>query len=409
MRALIACLLLALVAASARAADGDGAIAPAEREQVLVLLSLPPAHFRPDGNYTAGYADAAGSATRRRIAAALARSNGLTLATDWPLPLLGLDCYVMDVPASQRVDDVALRLARDPRVTWAQPMNVFHSLGHDDPLFSLQPAAREWRLEELHAAATGRDVRVAVIDSGLQLDHPDLAGQVMASANFVGDADGRAEIHGTAVAGIIAARADNHVGIAGVAPRARILALRACRQATAADTSCTTLSLAAALHAAIDRGAQVINMSLGGPADRLIERLVEAALERGIDVVAAADRALPHGGFPAALHGVIAVVDETPGAAPAGMVSAPGTDIPATLPGSRWATVSGASYAAAHVSGLLALMLDARATANGARAPLAQALVTRADGRVDACASLLRAGAPRACASAAELAAITRP
>ena len=150
-------------------------------------------------------------------------------------------------------------------------------------------------------------------------------------------------------------------------------------------------------------------MSLGGPPDRLIERLVEAALERGIDVVAAADRALPQGGFPAAVRGVVAVVDETSGAAPAGMVAAPGTDIPATLPGSRWATVSGPSYAAAHVSGLLALMLDARASANGARAPAALALVTRADGRIDACASLLRAGAPRACASAAELAAITRP
>ena len=410
MRVMIACLLLGLVVTSARAADSDGAVAPTERErQVLVLLSLPPAHFRPDGNYTAGYADAAGSATRRRIAAALARSNGLTLATDWPLPILGLDCYVMDVPASQRADDVAMRLARDPRVTWAQPMNVFHALGHDDPLFSLQPAAREWQLDELHATATGRDVRVAVIDSGVQLDHPDLAGQVMESANFVGDPDARAEIHGTAVAGIIAARADNHVGIAGVAPRARLLALRACRQATAADTSCTTLSLATALHAAIDRGAQVINMSLGGPPDRLIQRLVEAALERGIDVVAAADRALPQGGFPAAVHGVVAVVDETSGAAPAGMVAAPGTDIPATLPGSRWATVSGPSYAAAHVSGLLALMLDARASANGARAPVARALVTRADGRVDACASLLRAGATRTCASAAELAAITRP
>jgi subtilisin family serine protease len=412
MRALIACLLLGLAVASARAADSDSAVEPTERErQVLVLLSLPPAHFRPDGNYTAGYADAAGSATRRRIAAALARSNGLTLATGWPMPLLGLDCYVMDVPASQRADDVAMRLARDPRVTWAQPMNVFRSLGHDDPLFSLQPAAREWQLDALHVAATGRDVRVAVIDSGVQLDHPDLAGQVMANANFVGDPDTRAEIHGTAVAGIIAARADNHVGIAGVAPHARLLALRACRQATAADTTCTTLSLATALHAAIDRGAQVINLSLGGPPDRLIERLVETALARGIVVVAAADRAVPHGGFPAAVNGVVAVVDETAGAAPAGMVAAPGTDIPATLPGSRWATVSGASYAAAHVTGLLALMLEALASANGARAqPVAHALVTRADGRVDACASLLRAGATCACASAAELAAaIPRP
>ena len=407
----VVCLLLGLVVARANAADADGAARPAAHEQqVLVLLSLPPAHFRPDGNYTGGYADAAGSATRRRIAAALARSNGLSLATDWPLPILGLDCYVMDVPVSQSADDVAVRLARDPRVAWAQAMNVFHPLGHDDPLFSLQPAASEWHLDELHATVTGRGIRVAVIDSSVQLDHPDLAGQVSASANFIGDADTRGEIHGTAVAGIIAARADNHVGIAGVAPGARLFALRACRQATPADTSCTTLSLATALHSAIERGAQVINLSLGGPPDRLIEQLIGAAFERGIAVVAAADRSLPRGGFPATVRGVVAVVDETSGAAPAGMVSAPGTDVPATLPGSRWATVSGPSYAAAHVSGLLALMLDARDGASGPRPPVARALVVRADGRVDACASVLRAGAPRACSSAAELAdAITRP
>ena len=403
----VGALLLCCVAGiqAADATDSSGAAS----QQVLVLIRLAPPHFRADGNYASGYADASGAVARRRLATAMARSNGLKLIDDWPLPVLGVDCYVMELPASASPDEVAARLARDPRVAWAQPMHAFRSLGHDDPLFGVQPAAAEWHLSDMHAAATGRDVRVAVIDSGVQLDHPDLAGQVMESANFVGDSDARAEIHGTAVAGIIAARADNHVGIAGVAPRARLFALRACRQATAADTSCTTLSLATALHAAIDRGAQVINMSLGGPPDRLIQRLVEAALERGIDVVAAADRALPQGGFPAAVHGVVAVVDETSGAAPAGMVAAPGTDIPATLPGSRWATVSGASYAAAHVSGLLALMLDARASANGARAPVARALVTRADGRVDACASLLRAGATRTCASAAELAAITRP
>jgi subtilisin family serine protease len=407
----VACLLWGLVVAPAGASEANGAApTPGHERQVLVLLNLPPAHFRPDGNYTAGYADAAGSAARRRIAAALALSNGLSLATDWPLPILGLDCYVMDVPAQQRADDVAIRLARDPRVAWAQPMNVFRPLGHDDPLFSLQPAAREWRLDEVHATGTGRGVRVAVIDSGVQLDHPDLAGQVMDNANFAGDPNAAGEIHGTAVAGIIAARADNHLGIAGVAPGARLLALRACRQAAPADTSCTTLSLATALHSAIERRAQIINLSLGGPPDRLIEQLILAALERGIGVVAAGDRSLPKGGFPAAVRGVVAVVDETSGAGPPGMVAAPGTDIPTTLPGSRWATVSGASYAAAHVSGLLALMLEAQEGASRSGVSATRALVLRADGRVDVCASMLRAGARQACASGAELAtAIARP
>nr|MDQ2736908.1 S8 family serine peptidase [Pseudomonadota bacterium] len=317
MRAPIAAGVLLLCCATfVHAADAASAPATVETVQVLVLLNVPPPHFRPDGNYTAGYADAAGSATRRRIASSLAHGNGLSLTTDWPMPILGLDCYVMEVPPGRRADDVAALLARDPRVAWAQPMNVFRSLGHDDPLFSLQPATREWHLGEMHETSTGRDVRVAIIDSGVQLDHPDLVGQVVMNANFVaerGDRGDRAESHGTAVAGIVAARADNHVGIVGVAPLARLFTLRACRQVSAAETLCTSLSLALALHAAIDRGAQVINLSLGGPPDRLIEQLVDAALARGVSVVAAADRARPRGGFPAGLPGVVAVVDEAPG------------------------------------------------------------------------------------------------
>ena len=147
MRALAAAACLACAFGAAAAAESSGAPVPANPEQqILVLLDLPPPHFRPDGNYASGYADAAGSSTRRRVAAALARSNGLSLATDWPLPILGVDCYVMDVPPPRRADEVAALLAHDPRVAWAEPMSVYRSLGHDDPLFGLQPAAGEWHL-----------------------------------------------------------------------------------------------------------------------------------------------------------------------------------------------------------------------------------------------------------------------
>ena len=240
-------VLLVVLCAFCRTADAaDLASATQEREpyQVLVLFNLPPPHFRADGNYAPGYVDAAGNATRRRLAESLARSNGLSLADDWPMPVLGVDCYVMDVPPPERPDEVAARLARDPRVAWAQAMHVFRSLGHEDPLYSLQPAAAEWRLSEMHATSTGRDVRVAIIDSGVQLDHPDLVGQILSHANFAGDREERAETHGTAVAGIAAAHADNRVGIAGVAPEARLLAMRACREASSTETVCSTLGLA---------------------------------------------------------------------------------------------------------------------------------------------------------------------
>ena len=368
-----------------------------EAQRVLVLLEMPAPHFRPDGNYAGGYADPAARSARRRTVNALARTYGLRMVTDWPLPALGVDCYVLDVPAPQRPDEVAERLSREPRVAWAQPMNVFKPQGqvaHDDALFGLQPAAREWRLAQLHVAATGRGVRVAVIDSGVQRDHPDLAGQFALSANFVGAHPEAAELHGTAVAGIIAARADNRVGIVGVAPHAELLALRGCWQSAAADTFCTSLSLALALHKAIDSNAQIINLSLGGPADRLVQRLIESAQARGALVVAAVDRLQPRGGFPAGLANVIAVADDGAAGSTTAMI-APGTDVPTTRPGSRWATVTGSSYAAAHVSGLLALIVELRVElrprAEGSASNPVDSIALRADRRVDACASIARA------------------
>lgn len=411
MRTLLLALLLAC-GATAGAATPEPPMATAAPPQVLVLVPLPPPHFRPDGNYGDGYADPASRSAGRRTAAALARSYGLRMATDWPLPAIGMDCYVMDVPPSLHPVDVAARLGRESGVAWAQAMNVFHGLGHDDPLFAQQPAAAAWHLDELHRSVTGRGVRVAVIDSGVQPDHPDLAGQLALRSNFVPERPDVAELHGTAVAGIIAARADNHVGIVGIAPRARLLALRACWQANAAQTWCSSLSLALALSAALEHEAQVVNLSLGGPADPLLQRLIETAQARGIAVVAARDERAAGGGFPASLPGVIAV-GSTPVAGHAPAPTAPGTDVLSTLPGSRWGIVSGSSYAAAHVSGLLALLVEARSRTGPlrVRAPPRPDLVTGPDGAIDACATLDRAGMSCVCdcAAAALADSATRP
>ena len=369
--------------------------------QVLVLLNLPPRHFRPDGNYAGSYADAAGRVARRRVAAELAREHGLTLTSDWPMPLLGVDCFVMTVPADQSPGQIAQELSRDARVSWAQAMNLYRAQSHNDPLFTLQPAALEWQLAALHESVTGRQVRVAVIDSGVERTHPDLASQLELSEDFIGGRANPAEAHGTAVAGIIAAAADNGIGIVGVAPQARLLALRACAEQPNGATLCNSLSLAQALHSAIGREAQVINLSLSGPPDRLLGRLLDTALGRGIAVVAAVDRGAADGGFPATHHGVIAVADAGREPVAAGVVIAPGRDIPSTATGARWAVVSGASYAAAHVSGLIALLREAherRGAARGSRgASAGRDLVLLPDGRVDACATLSRAAGACSC------------
>jgi subtilisin family serine protease len=331
--------------------------APAPR-QVMVMLHLPPAHFRAGDAYAGSYTNDGGSVARHQVARELAAQHGLELVADWPMPVLGVDCYVYAVPAAADVQAVADRLGRDARGEWAQPVGQYRTLGMGDPLYLAQPTARQWRLAELHSVSTGRKVTVAVIDSGADTAHPDLAGQVPVAENFIEGQRYVAEDHGTAVAGIIAARAGNGVGIRGVAPDARVLALRACAQDGGAAARCDSFSLGKALNFAILHQPDIINLSLTGPRDRLLERLLDAAVERGIRVVAAYDTLAPDGGFPAAWPGVIAVADG--GAAP---VHAPGRDIPAPLPGGRFGLVTGSSYAAANASGLLALLVQLRSGA----------------------------------------------
>ena len=406
LRAVVALLLTTLLLAGyAPRASAQASQAVDEAAQILVLLSLPPQHFRPDANYAGSYADASGRVARRRVAAQLAREHGLTMAGDWPMPLLGVDCYVMSVPTDRSADRITQELSHDTRVAWVQRMNVYQGQGHDDPLFALQPIAAEWQLAALHDSVQGRRMRVAVIDSAVERQHPDLVDRIDVAEDFLAAHPAGAENHGTAVAGIIAATADNGVGIAGVAPQARLLALRACWEASSEATLCNTLSLAQALHAAISRNVQVINLSLSGPPDRLLGMLIDTALERGIAVVAAVDRAAPGGGFPAMHRGVIAVDDAGRVPRGAGVVGAPGRDVPTTVTGRRWALVSGTSYAAAHVSGLLALLGEAREQRGWAtqskRTLDARDLVLLPDGRIDACASLGRIAGNCSCACSA--------
>jgi subtilisin family serine protease len=160
---------------------------------------------------------------------------------------------------------------------------------------------------------------------------------------------------------VIAASADNGVGIIGVAPEAEILAVKAC-WTTARDrslASCDSYTLAQGLDFAIEQGARVINLSLTGPRDPLLARLVAAALGRGIPVIAAAGGSNP--GFPASEDGVLAVgtapTDSLPGA-PGPALTAPGVDILTTVPREGYDFLSGSSLAAAHVSGVAALLLE---------------------------------------------------
>lgn len=327
-----------------------------DERSVLVMLHLPAPHFRPDANYGGNY-DGNRSGLRR-IAEELAHEHGLTLISDWPMPVLNIDCFVMQVPVGETAAHMAEVLSKDPRTEWAQPLYQFQGMNGSDPLYRAQPSANAWHIHELHQVATGRNVKIAIIDSGVEQGHPDLNGQVTLAENFVDGNPYTAEIHGTAVAGIIAAHADNGIGIEGVAPDSHILALRACWQETAEATRCNSFTLGKALNFALMHDAQILNLSLSGPPDKLMQALVQAALARGVVVVAATDPARDELSFPASVPGVLAVASDATIGLPTSTILAPARDIPTTVPSGAYRFVSGTSYAAAHVSGMTALLLE---------------------------------------------------
>jgi len=303
------------------------------------------------------------------------------------------------------VDELLVHLRQDRRVESAQPLNSFATLSatYTDPYFNLQNNLQTLQVPQAQSVSRGAGVRIAIVDTGINAQHPDLAGRVELQRNFVGGSptDVFSERHGTAVAGVIAAVDNNHVGIVGIAPAAQLLSLRACWPATENDARalCNTFTLAQALSAAIELRADVVNLSLGGPADPLLDRLVAAGMRRGIVYVGAmlpgaSDSAALS--FPANIPGVISVDSvgshRVNGNSGMQTLFAPGANILTLTPAGGYDFMSGSSMAAASVSGGVALLLGHQRHAQ--RAAIATALAhsegIAADGTasVDFCAAI---------------------
>ena len=203
---------------------------------------------------------------------------------------------------------------------------------------------------------------VAVIDSGVDADHPELAGAVAQTFDTL-PAPMTPHKHGTAIAGLIAA----HGKLMGAAPDARILAVRAF-DPTGASAEGTTFNILKGLDWAAANGARIINMSFAGPSDPALHRSLEAAHKKGIVLVAAAGNAGPKSPplYPAADPNVIAVTatdadDKLFAQSNRGRhiaVAAPGAQILVAIPDGGYEVASGTSYSAAEVSGIVALMLE---------------------------------------------------
>jgi subtilisin family serine protease len=409
--------------------------ADATRYIVVTVRNEPQAQAEHPGSTPRGY-DAAGrygvTGNASLQTRALERQYGLREISAWPIATLHVHCVMFELPGTATRAAMIKLLATDGRVESVQPLNEFTTqsmpealqgaataaaepMPYNDPYAKLQLSLRELAVVSAQRRSRGAGVRIAVIDTGVDYDHPDLKGRVSERRNFV-DGDDTAfqhDTHGTEVSGVIAAVADNGIGIVGIAPEARVMALKACWQPAAGGAAvCNSFTLAQALERAIVAHADIVNMSLAGPADPLLARLVERGALQGTIFVGASRSAASGPSFPADLEDVLAVDAAEDSSGNPRHLLAPGHDVLTLVPGGHYDFASGSSLAAAEVSGIVALMLADRPhlTASEVRtmllrssrrveSPAGEILV------VDACAALNDAPGRAACGPDARAAA----
>ncbi len=386
---------------------------------VITVRNRPGPAVATPGSTPRGYApaDAYGvSARARAITRSLERDYRLREVSAWPIESLRVNCLVMRLPPLTTRSSVIARLAHDARVESVEPLNQFTTqaaprptpgsgkrpLPSDRrPYLPLQRNLKELGVLQAHRLSLGAAVRIAVVDTGVDYRHPDLRGRVIEHRDFVrGDGgDFTGDRHGTEIAGVIAATEDGGLGLLGVAPKARLIALKACwpLAQNAAEAVCDSFTLAQALEAAIAARAAVVNLSLAGPPDPLLERLIRYGMRRGIIYVGAVPS--PHSGltaaFPVDIPGVIGVQSAEDASAGSPHLSAPGRGILTLVPGGHYDFASGSSLATAEVTGIVALLLADGRRLPGARvaqilARSSRQLTTRAGivTSVNACAAL---------------------
>ena len=302
---------------------------------------------------------------------AIARQYGLAPIRSDRIELLGTTIVRARIPDRRRTPEEVVRvLLADARVASAQNNGKYRL--QDQPTSAQNPpggpaglqwAADKLRLAAIHRVTEGKDVLVAVVDSGIDATHPELAGSSFKLVDMVGGTF-KSHAHGTSMAGAILA----HAHLVGVAPAVHILELRTFdAEAASAGAEGTTEHIVRALDEAFKDKANVVNLSFAGPQDALLSRMLAALRQKGIVVVAAAG----NGGaaspplYPAADPNVIAVTATDPGdglyaSANRGTyicLAAPGVDVLEPIPGGAYQLTSGTSVAAAHVSGIVALLL----------------------------------------------------
>ncbi len=291
-------------------------------------------------------------------------------------PILPLGCIITRrftlIPAVAALvpEEAIPTLLADPNITYVEA-NAVYSAATSNASAETDLA---WQVTQIEAdvahqaGVLGTGVKVAVLDTGIDYTHEDLNDNYLGGCNFVfpntDPLDDSRLSHGTHVAGIIAAER-NGLGIVGVAPEAKLYAVKVLDGGGFGSAEW----IVAGIEWAVAQDADVINMSLAGPDTQALRAACEAAHEAGVLLVAAGGNSLAGGGavrYPAAYRSVIAVTgtdaQNIPGNfAPIGtelQLAAPGVGVVSTTAGGNYNVLDGTSQAAACVSGAAALFLD---------------------------------------------------
>ena len=307
-----------------------------------------------------------------REAQALAARLNLTVISVRASTLLGGAIVRFGIPDGRPVPLVLAELARSGAATELAPNHLYRLQAPPRSAASsaLGFAFKQIRLDRLAGRLRGRGVRVAIIDSAVDARHPAIAAAIVDRFDALPDWPVRERSHGTAIAGLIAGRDPSP----GVAPAAELLSARAFdippgqRDNPKAKAGSHTAALLAALDWAVDKGAQVVNMSFAGPRNPLFARALGAASARGVVLVAAAGNEGPRApyAYPGAEPMVLAItatdhrnrIYRNANRGPYIFAAAPGVDVLAPAPGGGSGLVTGTSFAAAVLSGVAALLIE---------------------------------------------------